>query len=42
MEHSEIVSRYSCGEAAARVGMDLSVCAFEMEVVIEPLRVMCW
>jgi hypothetical protein len=37
----EIEFRYSFGEAAAKVGMDLSACAFEVEVVIGGLTLLC-
>lgn len=42
MVHFEIESRCSFGEAAAKVGRDLSACAFEMEVVTGPLMLWYW
>jgi len=42
MVRFEIESRCSFGEAAEKVGMDLSGCAFEMEVVTGPLMLWCW
>jgi hypothetical protein len=40
--HFEIESRCSFGVAAAKAGMDLSACAFEMVVVNGLLMLLCW
>ena len=42
MVHFGIEFRCSFGEAVAKVGMDLSACAFEMEVVTGPLMLWYW